>query len=347
MVRCLIALGSNEGPPEDSLAAAVAAIDGAAGLELVSFSPWLRTASVGGPEGQPDFLNGAAVVETELGAEAVLEELLEIERRLGRVRRVRWGQRTLDLDLLLYGEQEFSRGEVKVPHPRMSFRRFVLEPAVQIAGSMLHPPSGRTVGELLARLQNGPRYAAIAAPRAELAAWLAGDLHNQLGCPVAASETSDPKPEDEAAYRRAVHAVLKISNWESTPGLVECLSNESERLENEPPAAVSPFWLPATGAAGDGPEGGEFVEPSLVIAWLPAGEVQLSTASAGNDGFRSNLPAEAVHALLKQHARGPLLVIETAEPEEALHEAAAAVSAAWPSSPAGDHTADEPIEADD
>ncbi|MEM9353172.1 MAG: 2-amino-4-hydroxy-6-hydroxymethyldihydropteridine diphosphokinase [Planctomycetota bacterium] len=347
MIRCLIALGSNEGPPEDSLAGAVAAIDGAEEMELVAFSPWHRTASVGGPEGQPDFLNGAAVVETELPAEALLDRLLEIERQLGRVRRVRWGQRTLDLDLLLYGDQVLRCGDVEVPHPRMSFRRFVVEPAAQIAGQMLHPPSGCTLDELLTRLREGPRYAAVVAPRVGLATWLTEGLHARLGCPVVAPTSgSDDAPGDAAAYRRGVHSVLQVSFWESAPGLVECLSNETDRPANEPPPAVSPFWLPAVETACGGPEGGEVVEPTLVIAWLPAADVQLpGTTGAGE--HPANLPAEAVHGLLKQDARGPLLVIETAEPEEALHEAAAAVAAAWPSSPTGNEDSDGSPEADD
>ena len=100
----------------------------------------------------------------------MLERLRQIENELGRVRDRRWGPRTVDLDLLLFDDLIVERADLICPHPRMSFRRFVLEPSVEIAAEMLHPAIGLTVGELLERLNDRPR----------LVVWLGGAGSEQL-----------------------------------------------------------------------------------------------------------------------------------------------------------------------
>lgn len=145
-----IALGSNLGSPVGdrgaTLDAAVQRIGRIPGVRVLARSAWLRTAPVGVAD-QPEFLNGACVVETSLDPRALLERLMEVEREFGRERSgsARWGPRTLDLDLLLYGTLTVRERDLVVPHPRMHERSFVLEPLAEIAPHALIPTLGATV----------------------------------------------------------------------------------------------------------------------------------------------------------------------------------------------------------
>ncbi len=145
---CLIAFGSNEGNSADVYESAQELLGGTTGLNVIACSEPVVTAPVGGPEEQNDYLNAAIRIQTELSPEGLHQRLIEIENELGRLRRQRWGSRKIDLDLLLYDQLELKTDSLVVPHPRMSFRRFVLAPASEIAGEMIHPPSGMTIGEL-------------------------------------------------------------------------------------------------------------------------------------------------------------------------------------------------------
>ena len=126
------------------------------GVELIAVSS-LRETAPWGPVEQPAFLNGAAVLETELEPQALLEALLELERRLGRRRdeptAERWGPRVIDLDLLLYGDLVVDRPGLRVPHPRLHERRFALEPLAELAPEAVVPGRG-TVSALLAALDD-------------------------------------------------------------------------------------------------------------------------------------------------------------------------------------------------
>jgi len=162
MVDCLIAFGANEGDAESNFRQAVERLRATAGIEVVDVSEPHSTKAVGGPEGQPEYLNASIRVTTDLSASELHQRLLEIETNLGRERRVRWGPRKIDLDLLLYGDQQIQTKTLIVPHPRMSFRRFVLQPCLKIAGDMTHPTSGQTIAQLLELLDQ----------RANLAVWV-------------------------------------------------------------------------------------------------------------------------------------------------------------------------------
>jgi len=140
-----VGLGANLGDREATIRAAVAQLPG-----LVAVSPLHETDPVGVID-QPPFLNGVAALETELPPRELLDVLLAVERRLGRERGERWGPRTIDLDLLLYGDEVIDEDGLTVPHPRLRERRFVLEPLAGLAPKLVVPGLGG-VEELLAEL---------------------------------------------------------------------------------------------------------------------------------------------------------------------------------------------------
>ena len=161
MARCLVALGSNLGDRGEHLALAIRELNQVPGIRVLQQSSMCTTTPVGGPPGQPDFLNAAVTLETQVSPLQLLATLQQVERAAGRQRLERWGARTLDLDLLLYDQQVVEEPDLHVPHPRMSFRRFVLAPAVEIAADWLHPLARWTVGQLWTHLQTSPRVAVI------------------------------------------------------------------------------------------------------------------------------------------------------------------------------------------
>lgn len=137
-------IGSNLGDRERTIDRALALLPG-----FVTASTLRETAPVGVVE-QPPFLNGAARLETELSAPELLERLLEIERLLGRERRERWGPRTIDLDLLLYGDAVIDEPGLTVPHALLHERRFVLEPLGELDPGLVVPGRGRVMALLAA-----------------------------------------------------------------------------------------------------------------------------------------------------------------------------------------------------
>jgi len=161
MPRSLIALGANLGDRSRTLDQAVELLAGLTHSKVLARSQWHETAPVGGPLGQQAFLNGAVLLETDQAPLALLESLRTAERTLGRVRDQRWGARTIDVDLLLYDQQVIDVPELTVPHPRMAFRRFVLQGAAEIAPDWLHPTIGWTLKALLTHLDTAPLYVAL------------------------------------------------------------------------------------------------------------------------------------------------------------------------------------------
>jgi 2-amino-4-hydroxy-6-hydroxymethyldihydropteridine diphosphokinase len=150
--RAYVALGSNLGDREQTLLDAVAALRAEPGVEVVALSGLIETEPVGLLD-QPRFVNGVVALDTTLPAAALLELLLDVERRFGRSREgvPAQGPRTLDLDLLLYGEEEIDEPGLQVPHPRMHERAFVLEPLAEIAPELEIPGQG-PVQAMVARL---------------------------------------------------------------------------------------------------------------------------------------------------------------------------------------------------
>ncbi len=153
MTRAFVGLGSNRGEPRRQIEAALDLLRHEEGIDVVAVSTLRETEPVGYLD-QPRFLNGAVALETELPPRELLERLLAIERRLGRVRGEgpRFGPRTIDLDLLVYGAEMVDEPGLQVPHPRLAERRFALEPLAELDPSLEIPGAAR-VQALLSRLQ--------------------------------------------------------------------------------------------------------------------------------------------------------------------------------------------------
>lgn len=171
MTKCLIALGGNMGASEDLFAAALLCLqetpsDGP-GIVVLKRSDVFRTAAVGENAGG-EFLNAAALVETEFSAAALLARLHDVENQFGRVRTIHWGPRRLDLDLVLFGDEVISQSDIVVPHPACWYRKFLLAPAAQVAAEMRHPLLGETVAELNARLDVRPLQIAMTQGSSEI-----------------------------------------------------------------------------------------------------------------------------------------------------------------------------------
>lgn len=149
-----MALGANVGPRRATLEWALRALGAAEGVRVVRRSSWHRTAPVGGPVGQPPFLNGAAELATSRTPHDLLALMLELEVRTGRLRTRATldGPRSLDLDLLLFEDRTIDDARLELPHPRLEERAFVLAPLAEIAPNLVLPRSGITVRERLAAL---------------------------------------------------------------------------------------------------------------------------------------------------------------------------------------------------
>lgn len=148
---CAIALGSNLGDSRSILDRAIASLRSSPQIAIVAVSSWYRTRAIGPP--QPDYLNGCATLQTSLSALELLTTLQAIEAAFGRVRQQRWGARTLDLDLLLYGSQIVDTPVLQVPHPLMNERAFVLVPLAEIAPDWREPRTGRSIAHLRDELE--------------------------------------------------------------------------------------------------------------------------------------------------------------------------------------------------
>jgi 2-amino-4-hydroxy-6-hydroxymethyldihydropteridine diphosphokinase len=146
-----VGIGSNLGDRETNLARAIELLSAEDGIDVVAVSEIRETEPVG-PVEQGPFLNGVVQVETSLRPGELLERLLSVESRLGRVRAERWGPRTIDLDLLLYGDETTDEPGLRVPHPRLHERRFVLEPLADLDPGLEIPERG-SVSALLAELK--------------------------------------------------------------------------------------------------------------------------------------------------------------------------------------------------
>jgi 2-amino-4-hydroxy-6-hydroxymethyldihydropteridine diphosphokinase len=181
MTTCLLGLGSNLGDREATLRSALEQVDALPNVRVSRRGEWHRSRPVGGPADQAEYLNVAAVVETTIPPLALLDLMQRIEARHGRARGERWAPRPLDIDVLLYGDEVIEMPQLVVPHLRMTFRRFVLEPAAEVAPRMAHPVIGWPVERLLLHLNAAKDEVAMLSPSEALRSELAAKLSQRCG----------------------------------------------------------------------------------------------------------------------------------------------------------------------
>lgn len=161
-MRALIGIGANLGDRESAIARSYDLLAATKSIRIVHAASLHETRAVGGPSGQPPFLNSAAILETSLAPLTLLKKLKRVEQDCGRSLAEPWSARTLDLDLLLCEERILDRRTIRVPHRFLPFRRFVLDPACEIAGDWNHPLLHCTLAELRRRLIEQPARFAFA-----------------------------------------------------------------------------------------------------------------------------------------------------------------------------------------
>jgi 2-amino-4-hydroxy-6-hydroxymethyldihydropteridine diphosphokinase len=272
-----------------------------------------QTKPVGGPPGQDDFLNAALRINTTLSPQQLLKLLQDVEAELGRERVERWSQRTIDLDLLLYDSLILNHDNLQIPHPHMSFRRFVLEPAAEIAGTLIHPQNGWTIQQLLNHLESSVNYLALVGPP---------------GC----GKTNLVKRVTKRLSGQSLltPAAPEVTTIESEIKLIEQRDVVLARFNTTEPSnfAISDFWLAQSVAYLACQPDAETTDP------LPAG-VHETLSGAHQPKLRILIDDAAtdlekgiqqqLRDLALQPQQGPLLHLTTADPEVLLQEVEAAV----------------------
>ncbi|MFN9368722.1 MAG: 2-amino-4-hydroxy-6-hydroxymethyldihydropteridine diphosphokinase [Planctomycetia bacterium] len=308
MARCLIGCGSNLGRRREQLDRAVELLRFMPGVSVLAVSRYRETRPVGGPAGQPPFLNGACLIETGLPPHDVLGMLAAVENTLHRERTEHWAPRTLDLDLLLYDEVVLDTPHLTLPHPRMITRRFVLEPAAEIAADLLHPVAGCSVQALLDNLSRPhPLVAIVGAPGS--------------GAPDVAAAVAD------AVMARAVHAPLPLpaiapagsAAWRDTLAAWEQTLDGLDWLD-DPHGTIADFALdalriaadelPAAEAAGFDAELDSALErtvPPQVAILLRADAARLGERALDHDRRTAAFLAGGSATTVATRAAGPLV----------------------------------------
>jgi 2-amino-4-hydroxy-6-hydroxymethyldihydropteridine diphosphokinase len=340
MPRSLVALGSNLGDRAAHIAAAVDALAHLPAISNLRVGSHHETAPIGGQSGQAPFLNAAATFETELSAVDIHAALQAIERSQGRTRAARWDARTLDLDLLLYGDSIVDTPDLQVPHPRMAFRHFVLAPAAEVAPDMVHPRIGWTIAQLLAHLQTARPYVAIAGPSGRARTALAGRLANEFQARliVGPPELSGGEPA-ETATGPSLERLLEFQHEQT-----EALQKDRWPAGNQ--LAVSDFWFDQLLLEARlrfskqvlGEFGRRFKQATAEVV-LPKLLVVLDTprskgtSEATTENQASSQPPLAVYLqqLAERPGVGPVL-FAPADPESQFQEVSAAIRAMQPAS---------------
>jgi 2-amino-4-hydroxy-6-hydroxymethyldihydropteridine diphosphokinase len=256
MPQALLALGSNLGNPQGNVERAVAELGRLPGVSVIASSTVHMTRPVGGPVGQAEFANAAAIVATELSPTDLLRAIQSLELAMGRQRSERWAARAIDIDLLLYGEQVVQNETLLLPHPRMSFRSFVLDPAVEIANDWVHPQLVVTLGQLRERLRSGGDavmiYGGSPADRQWHAEWLC-DRFSQMSIALESEQgTLLAVDTDEIAGqpRLAIRLEAAGDGYRSGIPTLSIMAEGREEVTFDTEAAVVAVWPDLGGEAG-------------------------------------------------------------------------------------------------
>ena len=232
MAISYIGLGSNLGDRAEHIKKAKEKLASAEGIRLLGVSTSVENPPLGGAKGE-NYLNAVAKIETQLGCEHLYQELSGIEQKLGRVRQIKWGPRTIDLDILLYGDEIIETDKLKIPHQQMHLRSFVLSGMCELAPELVHPVLKRTMSELGQRL-NGcdfiinpdkPQVISVAGVIGIGKTTLAKGLAHEFGCTMA-PEAYDTNPYLAQVYQGRKDLALK-SQLYFLESRVEQLDSES------------------------------------------------------------------------------------------------------------------------
>ena len=252
MATSLIGLGSNLGHRADLISSALARLDAQPNVSVTKSSGTYETVPVGGPTGQGLFLNAAAVLETDCSARGLLRLLKQVETDLGRSHSIRWDARCIDLDILLHDNQMFMTDELILPHPRMSFRRFVLEPACEIAATMVHPTSGWILADLLKHIRRHHNYVAVTGPQTVDTGRFIKAVKNQLNEQHGLAPRLILVPQDSVAEIVAKEDAasakpdLRLNFWDPKSDM-----HGRACWPDRDPLLISNFWLGQSAAITD------------------------------------------------------------------------------------------------
>ncbi|MFO0816781.1 MAG: 2-amino-4-hydroxy-6-hydroxymethyldihydropteridine diphosphokinase [Pirellulales bacterium] len=306
MPRALLSLGSNLGDREHTLRTALHRLDAVATSRVQAVSSWWTTAPAGGPVGQGEFLNAAAVLETQLNPAELLEHTRTIEQLGGRQRLEHWSARTLDIDLLLYDDQIVNLPQLVVPHPRFAFRRFALEPAAEIASDWRHPVIDWTIGRLTDHARQPPLYIALCGADPRLHRWLVEQLLSRepgewIRDPVISDPGSDA--EHAAARRQALAASARSTQMKLLISDFWC--DEEHTVSGEYDSST----------AAQNPSS-NVITPKLLVV----------VDSRDSSQIRAEEAARLRRAATRQ-GRGPWLIVDGSAPEQCLEELIGAAAA--------------------
>lgn len=325
MPRSLVGLGANLGERRQALEAAVERLAAQQGVAVVSVSGWRETAPIGGPPGQPPYLNGAVLLETAHSPQALHETLSTIERDLGRTRLGRWEPRLIDLDLLLYDQCVIETASLVVPHPRLAVRRFVLEGAAEVAPGMTHPLIGWSVRELLEHLDSAANYVALAGLPGSGKTALAARLARELGGRFIADPNPEPGGSSGSRYGQQIQfldrragvlaadrcpnpKVLAISDffWDQSLAYARC------SLEQEEWEGFQAHWQATEKSV---------LQPKVVVALNVTRRTNATArGSAGSERLRCELGR-----LAARRGRGPAYHVVDRDPQAQFTEIAAVI----------------------